>query len=325
MMKAAVLDAFGGPEAIKIRSVPIPQIGMDEVLIQVEVADIATWDAVEREGAWDGVFGIKSTFPYILGWSGAGTVAALGDKVSGLKIGDRVYAASMPLPNGGFYAEYTTVPSEHVALIPTNLPIEQAGVMPWIALTAASGLQTLNLKNDETFMILGASGGIGHIAIQLAKKKGVRVLAVASGKEGVKLAQERGADLAIDGRTDDVLDAAKKFAPNGIDAALATIGGETVDHALLAIRKGGRVATPIGVEPEPPRTPKGVAMLPFNGDRSHAALLRLNHIVESGSFKVHIAERFQLEDIPKAHRLLGTHPTGRLALHINPETEKPAK
>lgn len=314
-MKAAVLDVFGGPGNIKVREVPVPKIGAHDVLIKVEAADIATWDAVERTGAWDSAFGMKSTFPYILGWSGAGTVAALGKSVKNLKLGERVYAASMPLPNGGFYAEYAVVASEHVAPVPAHLPIEQAGVMPWIALTAVSGLDTLSLTKGESLLILGASGGIGHIAVQLAKQKGVRVLAVASGKKGVTLARQLGADLAIDGFMDNVAEAAQKFAPGGFDAALATTGGKTTDQALEKVREGGRVAAPNGVTPEP-HAPRGIKMLHYDGDRSHAALLRLNEIIKKTPFKVHVAQTFRLEEIPDAHRLLESHPTGRLTLRI---------
>ena len=198
IMQAAAIDAFGGIEAIKIKTLPVPTIKPNEVLIKVEIAGVGSWDKTEREGGYDGIFGIPSTFPYILGWDGAGTIAAVGKDVLDLAVGDQVYAASTPLPNGGFYAEYVAVPTEHVAAIPSKLTTEQAGVMAWDALTALSGLDTLKLKEGETLMIFGASGGIGHIAVQFAKRQRVRVLAVASGSSGVELTQSLGADVSID-------------------------------------------------------------------------------------------------------------------------------
>src|SRR5437870_5945780 len=117
-------------------------------------------------------------------------------------------------------------------------------------LTAYAGLETtLHLKSGESILIFGASGGIGHMAVQLAKRMGARVLAIASGDDGVALARRLGADSAVDGHKGDMLDAVRKFAPGGIDAALVTAGGDATDKALAALRDGGRVAFPNGVEP----------------------------------------------------------------------------
>ena len=124
--------------------------------------------------------------------------------------------------------------------------------MPVDAITALRGLDdTLGLKPGESLMIFGASGGIGHLAVQLAKRMGARVLAVASGDDGVALARRLGADAVVDGHKDDVAAAAREFAPDGLDAALLTAGGEAAEKALTALREGGRVAYPNGVEPEP--------------------------------------------------------------------------
>ena len=100
-------------------------------------------------------------------------------------------------------------------------------------------------------MIFGASGGIGHLAVQLAKRMGARVFAVASGSDGVALVKRLSADAVVDGHKDDIAAAARQFAPDGLDAALITAGGPAADNALTAMRAGGRVAYPNGVEPEP--------------------------------------------------------------------------
>ncbi|SDK28728.1 Alcohol dehydrogenase GroES-like domain-containing protein [Mesorhizobium muleiense] len=165
-MQAAAIDRFGGAELVTVRAVPVPEVGPSDVLIRVEVAGVASWDALEREGLYDGAFGMPSTFPYVLGWDCAGAVVAVGSQVSRFKEGDRVYAASMPLPKGGTYATYAVTDADNVSLIPAKLTIEQAGVMGWDALTALSGLEEIGLKQGDTMMIFGASGGIGHMAIQ---------------------------------------------------------------------------------------------------------------------------------------------------------------
>ena len=108
-MKAIALDRFGGLETMKLQTLPVPEVGPDEVLIQVEWAGVGQWDPFEREGGFAKIFGIEPKFPYVLGSDGAGTIAAVGDGVKGLKPGDRVYAFSLVNPKGGFYAEYVAV------------------------------------------------------------------------------------------------------------------------------------------------------------------------------------------------------------------------
>lgn len=314
-MRAAALDRFGGIERIAIQTLPVPDVGPEDVLIQVEAAGVASWDAVEREGYYDGALGFRSTFPYVLGWDGAGTVAAVGGQVTRFKTGDRVYAATMPLPRGGFYAEYTAVAERHVAPIPDGLTIEQAGVMAWDALTAVSGLEALELKPGMTLMVFGASGGIGHIAVQFARRMGVRVLAVASGDDGVELMKRLGVDACVDGRREDVVAAARAFAPDGLDAALTMVGGEAGDRAMAAVRDGGRVASPYGVMPQP-RPPAGRKLLLYNGARHQDAMTRLNRLIETGPFDVHVASVLTLDQASEAHRMLDTHFLGKIALRL---------
>lgn len=220
-MQAAAIERFGGLETITLQTLPVPEVGPDEVLIRVESAGVAVWDAFEREGGFAERSEIEPKFPYVLGSDGAGTVAAVGTQVSRFKEGDRVYvAAALANPKGGFYAEYAAVKADNVSHIPDRLTTEQAGVMGSDALMALRGLDNmLDLKQRETLMIFGASGGIGHLAVQVAKRIGVRVLAVASGDDGVALARRLGADVVVEGHTGDLAAAARGFAPDGLDAA----------------------------------------------------------------------------------------------------------
>lgn len=316
MMQAATIDRFGGPELITLRNVSVPEIGPKDVLIRVEVAGVGSWDATEREGHYDGIFGMPSTFPYVLGWDCAGVVASVGGQVSRFKEGDRVYAASMPLPKGGTYANFAVTDADNVALIPAKLTIEQAGAMGWDALTALSGLEEISLESGDTIMIFGASGGIGHMAIQLAKRMGARVLAVASGDHGVDLSSRLGAEAVVDGRKDDVSAAAREFAHGGLDAALVTVGGEATDHALSLVRDGGRVACPHGVMPDP-NVRSGVELIRYNGARGKDATDKLNRLIDSGPFDVHVARTFPFDQVVEAHRALAAHYVGKLALRVN--------
>ena len=315
-MRAVALDNFGGTEALKIQNIPVPQIEANEVLIRVEAAGVGAWDPYEREGRFVEITGVEPTFPYVLGTDGAGTIAAVGSDVSRFKEGDRVYAAALANPKGGFYAQYAAINADNVSPIPGNLTIEQAAVLPTDGATALTGLEkVLGLKSGESLMVFGASGGIGHLAIQLAKRLGAKVFAIASGDDGVQFAKKLGADHAVDGRSDDVLNAAKEFAPNGIDAALVTAGGNTTDQALAVIRKGGRIAYPHGVMPEP-TAPDGVTIDAYDGENSPALIERLNELINSGPFEVRVDETFPLEEAGKAHESLREHHLGKIALQI---------
>src|ERR1700734_1673346 len=238
-MRAAALDRFGGIETITMQTLPVPAVGPEEVLIRVESAGVGVWDPFEREGGFAKRFGTHEKFPYVLGTEGAGTVVQVGEQVKGFKEGDRVYAVVLANPKGGFYAEFAAVKADNVSHVPDKLTTEQAGVMPSDALTALQGLDDmLLLKPGVRLLIFGAGGGIGHLAVQLGKRMGARVLALASGEDGVALARRLGADVVVNGRKDDVASAARAFAPAGLDAALVTAGGEMTDRALAGLRAG---------------------------------------------------------------------------------------
>ena len=313
-MKAVALDRFGGIETLKLQTLPIPEVGPDEILIQIESAGVGAWDPFEREGGFTEVFGIKPKFPYILGSDGAGTVITVGENIKRFREGDRAYGYGLGNPKGGFYSEYIVLNADRASLIPDNLPTEQAGVMPVDAMTALRGLNdTLRLKKGESLMIFGAGGGIGHLAVQLAKRMGVRVFAIASGEDGVSLVRRLGADAFVNGRKEDIVAAARKFAPKGFDAALLTAGGEVAEKALEAVHDGGRVAYPNGVRPEP-KGRSALIIKSYDGMPDPNAIEKLNKLIESGPFEVHIAHTFPLEEAADAHRALQTHYLGKLAL-----------
>lgn len=318
-MKAAAVDQFGGIDKMKIKTVPVPQIADNEVLIKLEAAGVGVWDPFEREGGFkDMSKDSKPQFPYIMGSEGAGTIVSVGDKVTEFKIGDNVYSPAFLNPKGGFYAEYIAVKEDMVSPIRKGMSMEQAAAMSADAITALRGLEDiLNLKKDESIMIFGASGGIGHIAVQLAKKIGARVFAVASGRDGVSYVQGLGADKVVEGHSENVLGVAKEFASGGIDAALVTAGGKVTDDALKAIKDGGRVAYPSGVMPEP-TVRSSVKLSQYDGDPDAGIIRRLNEMIDSiDNFEVHVSKTFPLEDVAQAHKSLDEHYLGKLALRIH--------
>lgn len=312
-MTAQVIHRFGDSDELVDAVVKVPEPGPTDVLISVESAGVGSWDREERAGHFDGVFGVASTFPYVLGWDGAGIVVAVGNDVTRVRVGDRVYAATTPLPRGGFYAEYAVVDEEHVALVPASMTTASAGALGWDALTALSGMEALDLTEGQSLLILGASGGIGHLAVQFARRAGIRVLAVASGADGVALTSSLGAEMAIDGRSDDVEAAISAFAPGGLDAVLTTVGGEAAERAFRTLRPGGAAARPNGVTPVQ-AVPVGVVTHLFDGDRSAQALERLNEIIDTGAFAVHLARTFPFSEARDAHAALESHFIGKIAL-----------
>jgi NADPH:quinone reductase-like Zn-dependent oxidoreductase len=310
-MKAAAIDRYGGPDVLRMHELPVPRPGSKKVLIRLEAAGIGVWDADVRSGEFEFR---KSGFPKVLGNDGSGTVMAVGKGVNRARVGDRVYSYSF---EGGFYAQYVAVRQDDTALAPPNLPTEEAGALGADGVTALIGLEDkLKLRQGENLLIFGASGGIGHLALQLAKRIGARVLAVASGPDGVELVNRLGADEAVDGRRDDVASAVEEFAPAGLDAALVLASGKSLQRALAGLRKGGRIAYPNGVEPEPKGGP-GIKAIGYDGVPGPKVFDRLNSWIAAGPFHVELGRTYELEEAARAHQDLTRHHLGKLALHIH--------
>ncbi|WP_437306448.1 NADP-dependent oxidoreductase [Sorangium sp. So ce388] len=313
-MLAAAIDRFGGPEVLTIHELPVPTIGASEVLIALHSASVGPWDTAIRQG-WlpEG----RADFPLVLGTDGAGTVAAVGPNVAGLAVGDSVFSYSWSNPKGGFYAEYVAVLDERVGHAPRGLALALAGAIPATGLTALQGIdEHLRIKEGQTVVIHGASGGVGTLAVQFAKLRRARVLATASGKDGQELVRELGADATVDARHGDMLKAGKHFAPDGIDAVLALAGGQVLRHAMELVRSGGRVAYPNGVEP-PPKKRHGMEVIAYDAVSNRRELERLARAAEVANLTIPIAAAHPLAEAAKAHeRLAQEHVLGKIVLHI---------
>lgn len=310
-MRAAAIERFGGPEVFHIERLPVPKPDEDEILVRVEAAGVGVWDPEERQGE---LASRRARFPMIIGSDGAGTVVAVGGRVRKFKRGDRVYAYGFQNPKGGFYAEYAAVKAANAARIPRNLSVDEAGALAVDGLVALEGLEDhLRLKKGESLVVFGASGGAGHLAVQLAKRMGVRVVAIASGADGVDLTRKLGADQALDGHRKDLVEQARAASPGGFDAALIFAGGPQADAIVSLVRKGGRVAYPNGVEPVP-RVPKGVKRIAFDGLPSSERFDRLNRLIAKEPFHVNLDEVFPLQQVAKAHRKITRHHLGKVAL-----------
>jgi NADPH:quinone reductase-like Zn-dependent oxidoreductase len=311
-MRAAAIERFGGPEVLELRTLPVPEIGAGEVLIATHTAGVGSWDAEMRAGWWpEG----RPRFPVVLGSDGSGQVAAIGLRVRRFRRGQRVYAYSFANPKGGFYAEYVAVAAEKVAPIPKPLGLREAGAIATTGLTALQGIEHLGLRNGEAAIVHGASGGVGTLALQFAKLRGARVLATASGRDGVALVRRLGADLAVDGKREDIEAAARRFAPAGVDAVL-----KSLEQCIRALRRGGRLAYPNGVEPAP-RKRAGVKIVVYDAEPGVREFQRLGKAVEAAKPRIVIAASYPLGQARRAHeRIEKGHVLGKIVLRIRQGT-----
>lgn len=313
-MKAAAIDRAGGPEVVTLHTLHVPRPAADEVLIALSTAGVGPWDAGVRKHPG---YIKHSAFPLVLGTDGAGVIAAVGSGVHGFKVGEQVYSYSWDNPQGGFYAEYVAVPAKLVGHVPPGLSLRDAGAIATTALTAIQGVDdALHMKSGQTLIIHGASGGVGSLALQFARLRGVRVLATASGADGFAFVKHLGAEAVVDGRSGDVAAAARAFAPAGVDAVLALAGGEVLERCIDALRPGGRVAFPSGVRPEP-RARAGLSVVRYDAIAGPEEFQRLNRAIEAANLAVPIAAEYPLAQAAQAQeRVEAGHVLGKIVLRI---------
>lgn len=312
LMKAAAMERFGGPEVLKLHKLPVPEPGPEEVLIEVHAAGVGYWDLKARDGSWAPT---DTEFPFVMGCDGAGFVAARGGRVRGLREGDRVWASQYMNPKGGFYAEYVAVKAAYAAPVPGGLEMVQAGASCVTGLTALQGVDdALRVKPGETVLVFGASGAVGSLALQFAKRLDARVLGTASGREGVLFVSKLGADAALDRLGKDFIGRLREHSPDGIDAVLALAGGELLEQCLDLMNEGGRVAYPNGIEP-PPRKRRGITIKPYDGLAGPREFEKLARAVAEAGLRVPVAAVFPLAQAARAHaRLEKGHVHGRIVL-----------
>jgi NADPH:quinone reductase-like Zn-dependent oxidoreductase len=313
-MRAVAIDRYGGPSVLSMHELPVPSTGANEVLIAVHTAGVGGWDASMREGPGESE---HAHFPKVLGTDGSGTIVAVGSRVRRLAAGDHVFAYEFENPKGGFYAQYVALPATHVAHIPAGYDLEKAGAAAVTSLTALQGVDdALQLERGETILIHGASGAVGHLALQFAKTRDARVLATASGRDGVAFVRRLGADFAVDGKRDDVEAVARAFAPDGLDAVLAFVGGPSLTRCLATLRRGGRVAYPNGIAPVP-RPRRGIAFTAYDAEPGIREFERLDRAWTQARLEIPIAKSYTLANAVRAHRRIAKgHILGKIILRV---------
>ena len=242
-MKAIVIKQFGEPNVFQIADLPVPEVLGDRVLIRVAATSINAVDYKIRSGA---VADIAPNFPAILHGDVAGVVEAVGDGVDGFKVGDQVYACAGGVKGtSGALAEYMLADARLVALKPKSLTMAEAAALPLVSITAWEGLiDRAHVQRGQKMLIYGGTGGVGHIAVQLAKWSGAKVYALVSNGEKAAIARQLGADVTINYRQTAVAEfVAEHTNGEGFDVVFDTVGNDNLQNAFRAAKLNGTVVS----------------------------------------------------------------------------------
>ncbi|MGW0581707.1 NADP-dependent oxidoreductase [Streptomyces sp. NPDC002920] len=293
-MKAISYSRYGGPDVLEYGEVRDPRLGPDSVLVKVRAAAVNPVDWKAREGYLDAI--LAPVFPVVPGWDVAGVVVRPGASVPEFAVGDEVigYVREDFLSRGTF-AEYVAAPVRTLARKPRNLTWEEAAGLPLVGLTAYQVLtKALRVGRGETVLIHAAAGGVGSIAVQLARHVGARVIGTAS-EANHDFVRSLGGEPVTYG--DGLAERVRGLAPEGVDAAFDTVGGETLKVSAHLLAPEGRLVSIADGD-----------VVDFGG-RYHFVrpdaddLTRLAELAEQGVVSVHVSETFPLDRAADAHRL----------------------
>ena len=293
-MKAAQIKEYGDASVIHLNEIEAPIAGEGQVLVEVHASSINPFDTIVREGYVKDMMPL--TLPATLGGDIAGTVTQIGEGVTGLAIGDKVYGqANAVAGNTGAFAEYASTSAGQIAKSPTNLSFTEAASLPLVGVSALQALNDhIKLTSDHKILIVGGAGGIGSIAIQIAKHIGAYVATTATG-EGLETVKQLGADEVIDYQTQHVTELLKEF-----DAIYNTAGGESFDSTLKILRRGGVAVTMAAQPNEELATELGVTVIAQMTNVTSEKLSELTKLVENNVVKPLADTVFPLEQITEA-------------------------
>ena len=311
--QAAYYTEFGGIDKIKVGPLDLPEPGEGAVLLRVKAAGINPVDYVVREGHFQQA--VPSAFPTVPGWDVAGIIEKRGHAASRFAEGAEVYGyVRRPVVQHGTFAERIVVPECYLAARPEKLTWEEAGGLPLAGLTAYQSVITAGqLKAGETVLILGASGGVGGSAIQLAKNVGAKVIAVASASSAGHM-RELGADFTIDYKAGPITEAVKRVAPAGVDLVFDAASGDTLTQSLPTLKPNGRLISVLS-DGKNLSLPAGVRFQHVMAQPSVPDLDHLRELADSGKLKVPVAQTFALADVKKAFEQIETkHTTGKVVI-----------
>lgn len=294
-MKAVRIHAYGGQEVLQLEEAPLPSLGATDVLVRVVAAAVNPVDWKIRAGHTQGL--LPHQFPLILGWDLSGVVVALGAQVSRFKLGDAVYSRPNILRDGS-YAEFIAVEETELAFKPKTISHSSAASLPLAGITAWDVLvKTAHIKNGERVLIHAGSGGVGSLAIQLAKACGAYVVATTSCKN-IPLVKSLGADQVIDYRTQEF-----DHIVHEMDIVFDTLGGAVQEQSWKVLKRGGILVSVVAPPAAETAAAHGVRSAFVFIQPDAGVLKELATLVDAGKIRPIIAAEFALEDIAQAHAL----------------------
>jgi NADPH2:quinone reductase len=292
-MRTVIQHTYGGPEVLEVVELPTPTPGPGQVLVAVHAAALNPVDLAMRAGGMAAAIG--EPFPLGLGWDVAGSIAAIGDGVTGWSVGDEVVGLRDEFVGPtGVFASHVVLPAEAVATAPAGVTPEAAATFPLNTLTAHQALDLLGLEAGQSVVVTGAAGGVGDYVVALAALRDLRVIAVArTGDE---------ADVRANGASDfvtgsDIGAALRELLPDGadglVDAAQIGVG------ALAAVRDGGSFVAVS--DPSEPPAERDITVATVHVHHDAAQQAELVRLVESGVLRLRVTGTYSLDDIAKAH------------------------
>lgn len=309
-MRAITQDVLGGPEVLREAELERPAPGIGQLLVRVHAAGLNPTDTKHRQS---GLF--LGNPPFVLGWDVSGVVEETGLGVALFQPGDEVFGM-LPYPYGaGSHAEYATGPARAFVRKPSAMSHEEAAAVPLVALTAWQALADVAaVRPGQRVLVHAAAGGVGHVAVQIAKSLGAYVIGTASAAKHDFL-RGLGADELVDYRTTDYAEAVRD-----VDVVLDPLGGPESVRSLGTLRDGGLLVTllPIGVpELRAEAERRGVRATGMLVEADHAGMAAVARLIEEGALRVTVAGTFPLAEAAKAHTSLETgRTTGKLVLTV---------
>jgi len=332
-MKAVLMTRAGDPDVLELRDIATPTVGEHEVLVRLRAAGINPLDTKVRKLHMY----YPDHLPAVLGCDGAGVVDGIGSKVSRFRVGDDVYFFNNGIGSApGSYAEYTVVHEDYAARKPASLSMIEAAALPLVLITAWEALiDRVAVKPGETVLIHAGAGGVGHIAVQLARNAGARVAATVSGPEKARYVETLGAEKTIDYKQQDFVRQTLEWTGNrGADVVFDTLGGPTFCGSFDAVRLYGRLATLLSTVCELPQINRArlrnitvgyVQMtmpLYFGNHEFRCAQTRILErgakLADEGKLSVNVSAVLPLAEAAAAHRIVEDgHTFGKVVLRID--------
>ena len=310
-MKAAQFTTYGGPEVTEINEISKPTPVDNQVLIQVYAATVNPFDYKVRKGYMKDSMPLK--LPLTLGGNLSGVVVEVGKDVKNFAVGDAVFGQSYAFGGGsGAIAEYAVSNVDNIALKPKSINHTEAGSLPLVGVSAIQALeQHMHLQKGQKVLIHGGAGGIGSIAIQLAKHIGAYVATTVSSKDK-EFAKSLGADEIIDFKSQDFSEILKDF-----DAVYDTVGGDTTDKSFKVLKKGGVLVSMLGLPKEALAKEYNVTVIGQNTQTNAKNLSRLAELVDQGAIKPVVDKVFPFDQTKEAFAYAETaHPRGKAVIDI---------